>query len=457
MKRKELINLGLGTRELSDLAIAGVRSAAAAGFKKSAMRRLLRQLIADPGPFAEHQHFGELARQLARPEVARTAFTPRRDPAPYRRWGADIDDQAVRQMDNACSLPVSALGALMPDAHVGYGLPIGGVLATEGAVIPYAEDEWSHFISINMRWILRWATHRGIELKNPPVMVHLQSGVFTHASALLSRARPGAHCLPITLPRAEIVERLNELQPTSIAVYSSALRMFHEETRAGRLHIQPQLVIAGGEPLLEGDTERIHEIWDAGIFDVYGSSEIGMIASSEGDSRGLCLNEDIAIIELVDDESRPIEPGERASRLYVTPLLHRTLPLFRYEITDEVTLLDAPTRDGPPVRRIDHVAGRVDEIFDYGRGVIIHPIVFRSPLTKRPEISAYQVRQTPRGAEIRIVADSELDLASLECDIEAGLRGGGVPHPEVRIQHTDAIARTANGQKLRRFVPVGAR
>ncbi|MCS6773795.1 MAG: RtcB family protein [Thermoflexales bacterium] len=41
-------------------------------------------------------------------------------------------------MDNAMRLPVSVAGALMPDAHVGYGLPIGGVLATEGAVIPYA-------------------------------------------------------------------------------------------------------------------------------------------------------------------------------------------------------------------------------------------------------------------------------------------------------------------------------
>jgi tRNA-splicing ligase RtcB len=41
-------------------------------------------------------------------------------------------------MDKACLLPVSVLGALMPDAHVGYGLPIGGVLATHNAVIPYA-------------------------------------------------------------------------------------------------------------------------------------------------------------------------------------------------------------------------------------------------------------------------------------------------------------------------------
>ena len=41
-------------------------------------------------------------------------------------------------MKNACKLPVAVSGALMPDAHVGYGLPIGGVLATKDAVIPYA-------------------------------------------------------------------------------------------------------------------------------------------------------------------------------------------------------------------------------------------------------------------------------------------------------------------------------
>jgi len=41
-------------------------------------------------------------------------------------------------MRNAADLPVAVRGALMPDAHQGYGLPIGGVLATENAVIPYA-------------------------------------------------------------------------------------------------------------------------------------------------------------------------------------------------------------------------------------------------------------------------------------------------------------------------------
>src|SRR5262247_3818650 len=57
---------------------------------------------------------------------------------PYRQWGTDLEPESIRQMENACRLPVAVRGALMPDAHRGYGLPIGGVLATRNAVIPYA-------------------------------------------------------------------------------------------------------------------------------------------------------------------------------------------------------------------------------------------------------------------------------------------------------------------------------
>ncbi len=63
----------------------------------------------------------------------------RQSPLPYAIWGeAYIDAESRKQMDAAMRLPISVAGALMPDAHVGYGLPIGGVLATENAVIPYA-------------------------------------------------------------------------------------------------------------------------------------------------------------------------------------------------------------------------------------------------------------------------------------------------------------------------------
>lgn len=57
---------------------------------------------------------------------------------PYEVFGAAyIEAGASRQMDIAMKLPVAVAGALMPDAHQGYGLPIGGVLATRNAIIPY--------------------------------------------------------------------------------------------------------------------------------------------------------------------------------------------------------------------------------------------------------------------------------------------------------------------------------
>jgi tRNA-splicing ligase RtcB len=63
---------------------------------------------------------------------------PSEQTAPWKLWGTGIEPEAVNQMAVACHLPIALQGALMPDAHVGYGLPIGGVLATRDAVIPYA-------------------------------------------------------------------------------------------------------------------------------------------------------------------------------------------------------------------------------------------------------------------------------------------------------------------------------
>ena len=59
-------------------------------------------------------------------------------PLEARVWGRHlIDDAAVQQLENAMRLPVTVGGALMPDAHVGYGIPIGGVVALDNAVAPY--------------------------------------------------------------------------------------------------------------------------------------------------------------------------------------------------------------------------------------------------------------------------------------------------------------------------------
>ncbi|MDX9971451.1 MAG: RtcB family protein [FCB group bacterium] len=138
MKKRELINLGLPKGPILDKAIHAVVAAAGAGMNGAQIRDTLKALVRNPGGFAQHPQFGDLAKAFDERHKIPKLSSARSEAAEYRRWGRDLDDTAIQQMENACMLPVSVRGALMPDAHVGYGLPIGGVLATDNAVIPYA-------------------------------------------------------------------------------------------------------------------------------------------------------------------------------------------------------------------------------------------------------------------------------------------------------------------------------
>jgi tRNA-splicing ligase RtcB len=58
---------------------------------------------------------------------------------PIKMWLNDIEDSALEQVKNLANLPFAFKHiAIMPDAHSGYGMPIGGVLATKGVIIPNA-------------------------------------------------------------------------------------------------------------------------------------------------------------------------------------------------------------------------------------------------------------------------------------------------------------------------------
>jgi len=103
------------------------------GLDKAKLAEDVEAVVRDPAAFVEDELRGEFAKVLVR-----CARTVRDAPAAWRQWGEGLEPEAVNQMGRACQLPVAVAGALMPDAHVGYGLPIGGVLATENAVIPYA-------------------------------------------------------------------------------------------------------------------------------------------------------------------------------------------------------------------------------------------------------------------------------------------------------------------------------
>jgi len=103
------------------------------GGDKTRLEEEVKAVLANPSAFLKDPLRGDFAKALLAAPPA-----PRTEPVPYRRWGEGLEPEVLQQMERACQLPVAVAGALMPDAHLGYGLPIGGVLATENAVIPYA-------------------------------------------------------------------------------------------------------------------------------------------------------------------------------------------------------------------------------------------------------------------------------------------------------------------------------
>lgn len=102
--------------------------------------QILKDVLATPENYLGDEVLSKIAEKLIATIVLETTETAlNKEGILYNVFGAKhIEEGALAQMQIAAKLPVAVAGALMPDAHQGYGLPIGGVLATNNAIIPYA-------------------------------------------------------------------------------------------------------------------------------------------------------------------------------------------------------------------------------------------------------------------------------------------------------------------------------
>jgi phenylacetate-coenzyme A ligase PaaK-like adenylate-forming protein len=167
------------------------------------------------------------------------------------------------------------------------------------------------------------------------------------------------------------------------------------------------------------------------------------------------LSDDNLIIEPVDEQGSPVPAGERSTKLYLTNLINSALPLIRYEVTDEITVLPEPCPCGSSMPRVADIQGRHDDTFEY-EGVHVHPHVFRSALGREPNTVEYQVRQTLEGATILIRCTAAPDSDRLRTRIVDGLRRMGAGARTIDIQIVERIPRQSSG-KLKRFVPLDVR
>jgi tRNA-splicing ligase RtcB len=132
---KDLAVLGYENNELRSLAMLIVGRLYKHDGKEKQIE-VLKDLMLNPENYLMHPELSPIVNKIL--EIEKDTPKYIFEDKAYEIYGEEgIDKSAQDQMKQAMSLPISVGGALMPDAHHGYGLPIGGVLATENAIIPY--------------------------------------------------------------------------------------------------------------------------------------------------------------------------------------------------------------------------------------------------------------------------------------------------------------------------------
>jgi phenylacetate-CoA ligase len=208
-------------------------------------------------------------------------------------------------------------------------------------------------------------------------------------------------------PLPEIVAGLNDYRPAMLAAYPSSLTLLAEEQMAGRLHIEPVLVLPTGETLTSAVRGQIESAFHARVRQNYGSSEMPVIAYDCGRG-GLHINLDWVIFEPVDEAFQPVPPGQASQKLLITNLANRVQPFIRYEMGDSVTVNPEPCACGSILPSIT-VEGRNDDILSFadskGHHIPVMPMALWSVIEDTPGVYRFQAVQTaPERLEIRLQA-----------------------------------------------------
>jgi putative adenylate-forming enzyme len=329
------------------------------------------------------------------------------------------------------------------------------------ALIAYSLREFDYWVAVSLRLFARLGVGPETRLAaiGAPNPLHITRQLF----AAFRSGRTGAPQVSVLTPLDEIVEALNAYQPEIVIGYTSIAALLAQEQLAGRLRIAPRILGVSSEVLTDEARRWIDEAWGIRPAEVYASTETLYMASSTPPHPGLHLYEDLAVIEVVDEDNRPVAPGEPGYKVLVTNLVNRTQPLIRYELSDSVTLADGPDSSGLPFERIARIDGRSDDILRFparaGGDVAVHPYRLRTPFTTLSEVRQYQILQRRERLEVRVVLNdsSPRDTSARVREALAATLGdaGAVP-PAIEVVPVEAIEReSGHAAKLKLVKKLG--
>jgi phenylacetate-CoA ligase len=151
------------------------------------------------------------------------------------------------------------------------------------------------------------------------------------------------------------------------------------------------------EPLTPDARELIEGAFGVRVSDCYLMAECLALTTGGPHSGGAHVNSDLATLEVVDDDYRPVPDGVPGSKVVVTNLYNRVQPLIRYEVGDVVTMRPSPCPCGSPLPLVESVGGRTKERFwidvNGGRREIPY-YLFLAGLHHCTELAEHQVLQT---------------------------------------------------------------
>ncbi len=231
--------------------------------------------------------------------------------------------------------------------------------------------------------------------------VTLQAGFYPSASAVQhvpQGARQFMNVLHLSSTDDNLLARLNEFRPTHLTSYASVLHQLARALEAGNLSLKPELkqVVNISERLLPITRTHYTAIFGAPVLDDYAMGECLFLSNGCPTSGGMHVNADWAILEVVDEENRPVPPGEKGAKVLVTNLANWAQPFIRYEIGDIVMMTDAPCGCGSNMPLIKRVDGRDSEVFKIPGGngqKELSPIVFEHALAHVVDAREYQIVQ----------------------------------------------------------------
>lgn len=252
---------------------------------------------------------------------------------------------------------------------------------------------------------------------------------------------------PIQDPLPELVRGLNAFQPAELVGYPSALALLAREQLTGRLAIRPVLIGSGSEWLGPEQRHLIESAFGCAVRENYSASECTRMVWDCRRGR-LHVGADWLILEPVDEQLRPVEPGRLSHTTLITNLANRVQPLIRYDLGDRVARYPEPCPCGSPLPAI-RVEGRRDDVLVVrsgdGRDVRLLPIALWAALQGAPGVRRFQLIQTgPAALSLRLEVEPGADPARA-WDLALGrLRGYLTAQavPEVAVERSPESPRS---------------